>query len=143
MQAARLKCDDGAAHMLARATELAPTDSNALNHHANYMFWYWQKAPFTVHVISGNKAISCSADPTKHLHAGTHIRLGDQGGGNIDAIILDGLPQKTTQDRWILKLEDAHISHISFKRKEQSLRMRNMREVDHLASRAYHCFLPC
>lgn len=131
---------DGVVRMISRATELKPTYSIALNHYANHLFWNWQKMPFTAYTTSGNADICCSADPTPQLLAGAVIRFGgdDQGNGAVEAIVLDGMAQRTSENRWILKLT-APISCIVRHQKEQPVCVKYVTEVDNLASRAYHC----
>jgi hypothetical protein len=131
--------------MISRATELKPTYSISLNHYANHLFWNWQKVPFTARTTLGNANICCSADPTLQLLAGAVIRFGgdNQGSGASEAIILDGVAQRTSEHRWTLKLTAPFTSCIaSHQKKELPVRVKYIPEVDNLASRAYHCLSP-
>mmetsp|Transcript_20880 Transcript_20880/g.69076 ORF Transcript_20880/g.69076 Transcript_20880/m.69076 type:complete len:951 (+) Transcript_20880:977-3829(+) len=127
--------------MLSRARELDPTCSMALNHYGNHLFWLWQQSSLTGHAQMGSSSITCSTDPSDLLHSGTCIQLIQNGENKValetkvrDVVILPG-----ELDTWTVNLATPYRPLAKTDLHKLSIKVKEVPEIDDLASRAYHC----
>lgn len=131
--------------MLGRARELNPTYSMALNHYANHLFWLWQEVTLTGYVQPGSINIMCPTNPTELIQAGALIQLvRNRSDPSVEIKVVEVTPKPNPNGDWVIKLAAPYTSPgenglIC----EVTIHVKDIPEIDDLASRAYHCIFPC
>ena len=136
---------DAEAEMLGRARELNPTYSMALNHYANHLFWLWQDTTLAGYVQPGRQNVFCSINPTELIKVGTSIELvhNHVAGSIIETQVLEISSQPNENGDWAIKLAAEYTSCVESGLHQIIIRVKEVPEIDDLASRAYHCGLLC
>lgn len=129
--------------MLCRARELNPTYSMALNHYANHLFWQWQEVRFTGHVQPGSTNVLCSSNPTELLQNGTRIQLiyNSKSGNTFETEVKEVI--LNSKSGWVIKLNSPYTSSVENGPHKVTVLVKDVPEIDDLASRAYHCNILC
>jgi len=129
-----------ASRMIARAADLKPTYSIALNQLAHQLFWLWKKAEWTVSADVGSEVLVVLSDPSALVSVGVDLRLGGSAGSFFEAQVV--AVDERGGGEWAIRIDKPFSPlglDVAVDLKALVVTCRDQPRVDDLASRAYHC----